>query len=371
MNFRSVSGTVRCHPQFGMVRDKNGKIGPCILLFSWDENTCQSESGKEHTRRKVQKRIRKLHSVQGCGFPCKVVMDSVSLLARFFGTDESLSPRIQARLEDSFASFVSILISDGGNPSRECTLGGLIRVGSRIYGLTVAHPFSGIADRASVDSPPSLASHDAEDTSTDDSDSVMSDSDQSLFDAFESISAVGTGHEDSHRDRTSEQNANSKLTIRDTVSSQRKPLRSSNARNRSAFGRVCATNSPRGEGEERYRDLDWALIELDSSTQLLPNSYKSPSSATPTSLKAVRSETLVPNSKVVILGGMTGLQDGVIGQGNIDLRISGRRLLVTEVVLSQNLGRSLFLRVGPPPFLADLWMQSPATLALGWCRMKI
>lgn len=132
----------RCHLEFYMVCDKQGRIGPCTVLTCWDDNNCQTESGRERTRRKVQKKIHKLHSMQGCRFPCKVVIDKMSLLARSSKSDIKLVSSIKARFEESHTTLVSLLLNSGGSDIQECTLGGLIRVDTRLYGLTVAHPFS-------------------------------------------------------------------------------------------------------------------------------------------------------------------------------------------------------------------------------------
>src|SRR5271163_3648680 len=135
--------TERCHLEFYMIYEKKGRIGPCIVLTCWDENTCENESGRENTRRKLQKKIRKLQSIRDCHFPCKVVVDSVSPLGRCPEPDVSPGLVLKALLEDSQTTHVSLLLKTSDHDNHGCTLGGLIRVGSRIYGLTVAHPFSG------------------------------------------------------------------------------------------------------------------------------------------------------------------------------------------------------------------------------------
>lgn len=90
-------------------------------------------------------------------------------------------------------------------------------------------------------------------------------------------------------------------------------------------------------GEDR-RDLDWALVELDSSTRLLRNSYLNPGSADPVLIEDIGVDNPIPNTRVVVLGGKTGPRDGIIGQGNIDLRVQDRNLIVTQLVLREPLG---------------------------------
>lgn len=169
--------------EFCMVKDK-GRIGPCILVVCWDDKSCVNEKGREIARKKLQKKIRKLQSMRDRPFPCKVVIDRLSLLALTSSlsadaavnkemeslsmTDANVSKYyphhplarillertapliapmqtlvpIDAQRSETQATSVSSVIRNTTNPDQTCTLGGLIRIGVKIYGLTVAHPFT-------------------------------------------------------------------------------------------------------------------------------------------------------------------------------------------------------------------------------------
>lgn len=98
----------RCHPEFTMVRDKNGRIGPCILLSCWNDNTCHTDGGRESTRKKMQKKVKKLQSLKDCTYPCKVVVDDIGLLARLLLPNDVLF----ARVVGSVVTYSGLVIGD-------------------------------------------------------------------------------------------------------------------------------------------------------------------------------------------------------------------------------------------------------------------
>lgn len=327
----------RCHLEFHMVCDKGGKMGPCILLTCWDEITCHSEPGRERTRRKIQTKVRKLQSMQNCQFPCKVVVDSIDLLARHFMSGIGPDIRIKGGLRDTTTTLVSLLLKNDRDNASECTLGGLIRVGPQIYGLTVAHAFFGPLGNAPIEDvtlPDPSYSEDA------DSDGL----EDSLFNGFEShqisMLAVQPERDSSSLDRRTTQHTETVVTVHDTTNLDRRP-QLFEVESLLDIGHICATSSHNGgSDDEDHCDLDWALVELDGFTPPLRNSYHSPESANSTLLEAVWVENIAPNMRVVVLGGRTGPRDGVIGQANIRLNIQGRQLVVTQVILREILGEA-------------------------------
>jgi hypothetical protein len=140
-----------------MVSDATGKVGPCIVISVWDESLCETEEGREKTERKATKIIRKLHTMKTSPFPYKVIADTLSLSARWLSSDESKALTSRVSL-GSLNTLVSMEIGIGLQGRRNFRLGGVIRVGPKLYGLTVAHPLSdhrrpsaGVTDSSQLD----------------------------------------------------------------------------------------------------------------------------------------------------------------------------------------------------------------------------
>lgn len=309
----------RCHLEFCIVYDERRRIQPCILLSVWDEATCQHESGRKNTRRKVQKMIQKLQSMRDCRFPCKVVVDSILLLASLEEMRIPPGPAIQAPLGGTETTLVGLLIRRTGNEIHECTLGGLISAGQRIYGLTVAHPFSDTQRQEEMHSSLFIARSGVEPSDSNSSEDLGIDSSKA---DFASRSATESGVTE----------VVNNIRQSSLSSSENAPLRD--------FGRIYSTSLPfQNENESYRRSLDWALIELNSSTPLLQNSYVMPHASQSTSIESCGGEQLDFNLEIVVLGGKSGLRHGFIGQRNICLDVEDRRLDVTQVILNQPLGK--------------------------------
>ena len=139
---------IRCaEPELIMISDQKGNTGPCMVLTCWNDDTCETEVGREQTRERIQKQVRSFQTVKESPFACKVIIDEVGLLARN-SIDPSLNVesaaiRLEADLNNFGNTFVGLPITGFSSNLPWCTLGGIIRVGTRTYGITVAHPFRG------------------------------------------------------------------------------------------------------------------------------------------------------------------------------------------------------------------------------------
>lgn len=336
--------TERCHLEFFVVSDKKGRTSPCIILNVWDGNTCQSENGRKKTRRRVQKIVRSLQSLRDCQFECKVVIDTISLLAQQLESISVPEATIHGVFDDATTTFAGHLINGSNNDAQEFTLGGLIRVGSKVFGLTVAHPFSSAKGGISEPSSIFLDHNDSDDTDTtmqgDTDDDVSNDSnDTELVDS--SLNSLGPEASESDLDRpnspsTASEESNIVATVNHASAESQVRCRSYASFN--LFGRIWTTSlQTDGRNEDYMPDLDWALVELDTSTPLLPNTYVDPGLLHTIQIDACGTYDLDPHSEVVVLGGKSGPIRGLTGQKDIDLRIEGRKLIVTQIVLNRTL----------------------------------
>ena len=327
--------TESCHLELYMVCDRKRRIGPCIVLTCWNANTCSTERGREITRRKVQKRIPSLQSLQNCPFPCKVVVDELSLFARLSGPAIDPGIHVRANLTKEALTFVSLLIVDEDRAFSECTLGGLICVDGKVYGLTVAHAFSIRLESISSETDARSESSETQDTDSD-------NSDDSLFNGFDCHQIADTvtiqienDHANLERHRTG--NPQNILTMRDHESRGERP-RLLEFDSSVEIGRICSTSSTHMSVGNGMPESDWALIELEKSIGQPRNFYHIPQSTENTLIEKLWLHSLEPNTQVLVLGGRTGTRHGIIGQSNIKLSIQGRDLVVTQIVLREPLG---------------------------------
>jgi hypothetical protein len=319
-----------CHPEFHMVRDKNGRIGPCILLSCWNDDTCHSESGREDIRKKMQKRVKKLQSLKDCQYPCKVVVDDIRPLARLLLPTNVASADIFARISGTLGTYVSLSIGDHESADHECSIGGLVRVGSRIFALTVSHAF----ERDQVHHAQSNAVCGDFSDSESDGDS---DTDGSLFREHNSdrMSVFTT------KSRTSAELSRTNSCMSEATWDDETVLdaevHSNDLEKQSSILRIgqlhatCLTE---------HTDMDWALIELAIDAPRLEYTYVDPRTRRPMPIQYSEDVAGAPGIDVFVLAGKSGIQSGTLGQNNIDLAIRGRQYVATQIVLSQTLGKS-------------------------------
>lgn len=328
--------TERCSPpEIFMVSDRKGRTGPCIILTLWNENTCQDDTGREMTRKRIQKKVRGLQALKVCPYPCKVVVDTITLLARPMLSNNPFRTLIRAQLRESQPTFVGIVIKVSQVDSQECTLGGLIRVGRQIFGLTVAH--------ACVSSVTSFVESSTGRDKDGNFDNMDSDSGSSLFDGFEfsevktlkaeslAIEVAQTRSTDSQDEVVrfaADRNLRNKQHSSHTVFSEKD------------FGHIDITCSliTADEGNN-YPYLDWALVKIDPTQTLLRNSYINPDSQETVALETALVDSTTHNSNVLVLGGKSGPQQGIVGQKDVSMLLEGRRFLVSQILLNTPLGK--------------------------------
>jgi hypothetical protein len=319
-----------CHPEFHMVRDKNGRIGPCILLSCWNDATCHTESGREDTRKKMQKRVKKLQSLKDCQYPCKVVVDDIRPLARLLLPTNVASAHIFARISGTLGTYVSLSIGDHESADQECSIGGLVRVGSRIFALTVSHAF--LRDEVHQVQPTTVYGDLSESESDGDSDtdaSLFHEHNSDRMSIFTTKSRIST--ELSRTDSRMSKTTLDDQTVLDAeydgneLDEQSSILR---------VGQLYATCSTKDT------DLDWALIELASDAPRLDNTYVDPQTRKSTPIQYSEDVAGAPGTEVSVLAGKSGVQSGTLGQNNIDLAIRGRQYVATQIIMSQTLGKS-------------------------------
>jgi hypothetical protein len=326
-----------CHLEFSMIQDKSGKVGPCIVLVCWDDKTCVSEKGKEIIRKNVTKKLRKLQSLRDCQFPCKVMVAKVNLLALQSLLPATSAMSIEARIQDLRQTRTSLLIRSSTDTRQECTLGGFVRIGDTVYGLTVAHPF--VAEVAVEEAYGSVSG--ASCFESDDGDE--SDSDGSLF------GDVGSDRLDMSADdiqasppasrQTTNDILHSLCSLDESISYGSVKEEINNVTAYTSIGHISATSFGHAPPQEGSRELDWALIALDVQPHRLQNTYIIPGSSKAIKIVGVLLENPEPSLKVVVLGGRSGLQSAVVGQEKINLRLRGRNFVVTQLVLTGALGK--------------------------------
>lgn len=391
-DLRQLLQTERCPGplEFWMVRYK-GRIGPCILVVCWDDESCVNEKGREIVRKKLQRKIRKLQSMRDCPFPCRVVIDRLRLLALTSSlsanavvnnemenasmTDAHISTYnpsrslarialertaplitlkqtpivVDAQNPETQATSVGSVIWNATHPNQTCTLGGLISIGDKIYGLTVAHPFA-------PDEPENEVRHmDFNTPSTDFNNSDESDSDESIFDEFNSdrISIMFENQGPTRPELSSEITAPTvaSIPVSPTSAEAATATASESAISGnpecgviSPFGTIFATSfasTSSGSSDESNLQYDWALIAVNDELPLLQNSYVSPVSLKTVEINGFLPDQCAPGLEVCVLGGRSGIQEGRVGQGNIRLRVQGRNFFVTQIVLTKLLGKCI------------------------------
>jgi hypothetical protein len=315
--------TEHCHAEFNMIQDRRGSLGPCILLSCWNGATCGTEEGREQTRKKLQKRVKKLQSLQGCRYPCKIVIDEIGLLARL-ATAEALDVDIYASADACIRSYVSLPVQGSSHGHQTCTFGGLISVGSEVFVLTVAHPFltdETVSNQSHL-RPAIVESSSEEDEDTD------SDSDRSLFPSVEldSLSPI-----------TANSSLSTELSLSSTLGGEESPIEPTMGEPLQitvGFHVAHAENF----STSKSIDLDWALCRLADTARPLQNSYLEPRTQKTVVIQGSESATLPPGTNVFVLAGRSGPQVGKLGQSNVDLRLRGRKYAVTQIVLQEKLG---------------------------------
>jgi hypothetical protein len=274
--------------------------------------------------KKMKKRVKNLQSLRGCQYPCKVIVDHVGLLARLSTSDDALNTEVYSNISYPVKSCVSLLANGPSSPDREFTIGGLVRVGSEIYGLTVAHAFQ-------RDYVTELNTADASYDGTSDSDSDNgTDTDESLFHELNSdrMSVFTTRSRisgDLSRTPTNESNMTlSEATLHDDLASDMNLKMS-------YIGQLHHTTDP-------SKSLDWALVRMTTDTSHASNTYWDPRRGVHRNLQNLVDVTGALGRQVRVLAGKSGAQSGTLGQSNVQTVLKGQKYCVSKVILTRNLG---------------------------------
>jgi len=133
----------RCQLELLMCGTREGILRPTILLTCGYDKISLGPRESERRRRKIQKQVNKFQSLKGCPFPCHVIIDNIRLLAFVPGDQGDADWDLSCYQGSPDGQFCGAIIQVGKGSDRVnyCTLGGLITLESRTYGLTVFHPF--------------------------------------------------------------------------------------------------------------------------------------------------------------------------------------------------------------------------------------
>ncbi|KAJ9503672.1 hypothetical protein H2202_000811 [Exophiala xenobiotica] len=325
-----------CQPELIMVADASSRVGPCIVLSVWDESLCDTEDGRRKTVKNANKIVRKFQTIQNCPFPVKLVADKLSLAARCLDPDQSPVATSDTALKDR-DTLVGLEISTGTGYDVSFRLGGLIRIGSIVYGLTVAHPFTCPREINTVHSESSQETEDSYiSDSTDDS-----DNEDQLFEPHHPTFAghLVADHQDRTSSATSESFSDRSAAL---LLEPRTKILSANVSSQGPisqpFGRLAAYSDSGSHGQFRLGS-DWALIRLHDDVSLLPNMYRSTTGRDAVRVEAINTNGLPPNTEVTIIAGTGDQLPGVIGQHDITVSVDGINLTVTQIMLAAPLAR--------------------------------
>lgn len=335
--FSTALNTAWGHFEFKMVRDRKGRVGPCIIFIGWDEASCTTPQGCEKARRKLKRLLGDLQSLRRCPFPVEVVMDRTSLLgptvAEYVKRQSSImiGASIEGRIKKHQSSLVGVQIRRADNIEQICTLGGMALAFGNRLALTVSHPFSSSGlQKDSIDTEVGLFNDHAEQDDDDRSDCQDEDFD-SLFDGYEAVlldalpsvlqstedeiavSACGTTTPSSVLEDPFQ------VTFRD-------------------LGKIRYHSREYEDASGTAFNYDWALIELASDVESLPNTLAAgPDNHELDIIWAVHFNFAL-GDRVVLLTGFSGYREGRIGQRHLQITLRGIQYEVTQILLSTPLG---------------------------------
>lgn len=321
--FRSMEG----YFSFCQVTDMMGSTKPCILYICWHKNWGHDVDDKtiSRARKKLQKRVDKFRSLQGCKFSCKVVIDQ-AIFATSFGQHSEAVKTFKAAEDGSRQTWVGASLHTSDQPNQVLKLGGLIRTDLGVFALTAGHSFvehlrtrSAFANKRRGESddllnPPDQR-NDSDDMSSSGSDCSSTTSGEDMV--LVSTSSRLIGYDPAHIDTSSHED-----------------LTPVGGHSEISFGSFYGSSFDEStHSHEVDRQLDWGLIKIDNVVPVLANSYTIPENGTSVAVTEVLDRSPESGDTVFILNGGTPM-GGIIGQSDIDIRIQGISLLVTEVIFS-------------------------------------
>jgi hypothetical protein len=350
-----ILGEDGCLMDLCMVGSGADQLKPTIVIGCWNNKDCKTPQGRETFRKRVRKAAKRFESLRGCSLPYKVAVLEIDLLAQYSSSRTALRPEIAsiaAHVPKGASTLCGVslrLLGQTGEVIDFCTLGGVLYLKDRVYGLTAGHPFEQTLE-ADPDDPQALGGQFVEDVVS----KEQSDSEDSAFEDYEV--------ERSESDVSSVPQAHRGVGS-DSENIQSKPFK--------RFGALAERPS-----HER-RNGDWALINVNDHSSVLPNCYISLGNNTVVTIDG-STETACPRgTTVMLLTSVSGTIQGKIGQPRGIMRHGKWHFEVSQVVMSKplsklrnlSLERSLLLIVSTSPrrlwSLGDLGKES---LWAGCCR---
>jgi hypothetical protein len=301
-----------------MVGSRADKLQPTIVIFCWNGRDCQSSQGKEKVRKRVRKVVKRFESLRRTSLPYKVAVAELQLLAKYLGvetTQRSEIGSVEAHIPSGASSLCGVLLrvdAQNGQAVDFCTLGGLLYLKDRVYGLTAGHPFEQELE-ADLDADQALGAPAVEDVLY----SGESDSEDSAFEDYEVETSVSDGSSSA-----------SPLPARPgsrTENMQSKPFK--------PFGIISE------KPNNKKCNSDWALISIGDHRSILPNCYMSPETDDVVVIEG-SAETRCPRgATVTVLTAASGVTQGKIGQSHVIMRHGKWDYEVSQVIMSKPLGK--------------------------------
>lgn len=129
-------------PELLLVGKKPDKLKPCVLITCGDNGT-RKQVEKLYKRLKWLREVLKHREMMFLALTRKVVLSGGSRLQRpvYGATNSRCFIEISANTTTLCGQRVHIPMKESLSPSY-CTLGGVIRIGDRLYGLMAGHPFA-------------------------------------------------------------------------------------------------------------------------------------------------------------------------------------------------------------------------------------
>ena len=254
---------------------------------------------------------------------------AVTSSGRLIWKERSVSTELQSENERLPATIVA-------------TLGGIVNIDGRIFGITVAHPFIVTADRSHHSDVPASPEYQAS-SMDDEQDDVASDSDNFFSDSSDAEDSVSCTPEHLPQDQE-------KRSV-DPVQDSLQPHRLRSQENSCCrLVALCLGDqietytrsvSKRADRQPEINPPDWALVELDASC-LLPNSYLEIGKSQNTGRTFI-TETLCSDSSasgdVNILSARSGTRSGYLSPTLATIFLRGRQVSVQQIYLDSGLGR--------------------------------
>jgi hypothetical protein len=309
--------------------------------------SCSSES----LRHKQDQRVKSLKWLSSYGYRCLIFVSPILTLANDSGNLPIEEFEVEARIDEGWTTVCGIPIQAHPAESRSAfavksTMGGLINVQGRMYGLTAGHIFRADPKAAvhgeghgpldvdiALQSPPDSAADSPfvvfdSDASTTKED-TNAEEDSGILTPVRSVSGVGR---DAPEDIRGDQGLFSHARLGTVIF-------------RSAFNPL-PDNASFGEGSSLPESSDWALVDFQNRDCWLPNLYhESPGNPPNTqpirevrAIQAKNLEVIPSHGPVSVIAGFTGIVRGHLMESSFSFVVGNTLYHVKQVVLEKKLG---------------------------------